>query len=89
MVDKLRQDAIAAKFIRENYKKFKTILEFIEHSIKSHNDDVIAICSCMIEAMKLTGKNKDYFTIGYILGYEYSKHRTEALNALNRNHLQK
>ena len=89
IVDKLGQDAIAGKFLKENSKKFKTMLEFVEHSIKSHSDDVIDICNAMIEAMKLTDKDEGNFTIGYILGYEYGKFRTEKLNAQHRNNLQK
>ena len=89
IVDKLREKAIAEKFLEENGKKFKTILEFLRHSSKTHSDDIRDIFSTMATTLKLTGRDKDCFLTGYVLGYEYSKFRIEALDAINRDHIPK
>ena len=89
IVDKLREIDIAKDFLNENYGKFKTIVEFAEDKVNHHNDDIIAIFSAMAEALKLENKTKGYFQLGYVIGYEYGKYRTEKLNALNRNNIQK
>ena len=88
-IDNSKHSEIAVAFCNEMNKKYGGIKPSIRAFLKEVPEDAVYFLNTNVEKMIIPESEAGAFVSGFLVGYKYCQYRIEALNALNRDNLQK